>query len=239
MIGLLLAVGFIAPVNDAVILTYHDMIDSRDKNALWFDCTAKELEDQILWMKDRGANFVGIQQIYDRLKSGQRLPSNAVSITFADNYLGFKRLAWPILKKHQIPVTMFVHTGHVGSTKGRPKMTWGDLKELKKSKLFEIGSQTVTHPADLSKLTVSQIDTEFTSSWSHIQKNLPSIPLLKAIAYPNGKYSKVVSERAKANGYAIAFTEDQKPISTAKSLWEVPRYVHTKYQKAWLNAKFK
>ncbi len=213
------------------ILTYHDIIAVRTKDSKWFDCTVKEFEDQITWFKKRHAVFVGTSTVYKSLSAQKPLPSNAVCVTFADNYLGFYKFAWPILKRERIPVTQFVHTGFVGSNVGRPKLTWAQLIELDRSGLVTIGSQTVTHPADLTSMSTSEVLFEFTKSRHDLESKLGH--RVVELAYPNGKFDARISAIAKKAGYIAAYTEACQPSEKAKNLFEIPRYVHTRYREAW------
>jgi peptidoglycan/xylan/chitin deacetylase (PgdA/CDA1 family) len=216
------------------ILTYHDVIERRDSKSLWFDCTVDEMRAQLDWLTKRHATFISLDQLYDHLVSGTKLPPRAIAITFADNYLGFYQRAFPILKQRGIPVAMFVHTGFVGNKSGRPKMTWAQLQELKRSGLVTIASQTVTHPADLTRLTAAQLFKEMIDSRTALQTHLGgTIPF---IAYPNGKWDQTSVAAARQAGYLMGFTEELRPAETASSILAVPRYVHTKYRQAWRDA---
>jgi colanic acid/amylovoran biosynthesis glycosyltransferase len=44
-----------------------------------------------------------------------RLPPRAVAVTFDDAYADFAEQAWPVLRRHGIPVTLFVPTAYPGS----------------------------------------------------------------------------------------------------------------------------
>lgn len=214
-----------------VILTYHDMVQSRNRDALWFDCTPDELEDQIALFRNKGFRFVSLQQVVDRLTgNSDSYPARAVAITFADNYQGYFRWAEPILARENIPVTLFVHTGHVGSQKNRPKMSWLTLKSLQKTGRVSVQSQTVSHPADLTQLTDEQLKAEFLNSRSDIIKNLNVEAAY--LAYPNGKFNARIMDSARTFGYLCGYTEEQEPAEAAKDLLAIPRYVHTEYQKA-------
>ena len=212
------------------ILTYHDIIPVRTKSSLWFDCSVQEFRDQISWMTKRGAVFVSTMAVYDALRWKKPLPKHAICLTFADNYAGFYQYAWPILRKKKIPVTQFVHTGFVGSSVGRPKMTWEQLIELDKSGVVTIASQTVSHPADLTQMSDAQVLSEFVRSREKLRAKLGHDVV--ELAYPNGKHDSRVSSLAQKAGYLVAFTEDCRPAESAKNLLEIPRYVHTKYRQA-------
>jgi peptidoglycan/xylan/chitin deacetylase (PgdA/CDA1 family) len=55
---------------------------------------------------------VSLNEVLETLKGGKRLPDRAVLITFDDAYCDFTDYAWPILKRHKLPVTMFVPTAY-------------------------------------------------------------------------------------------------------------------------------
>lgn len=209
-----------------LILTYHDVITKRNKNSVWFDCTVDELNAQIKKLKLAGATFISIRDVANHMRNGMPLPKRSVAVTFADNYEGFYKHGWPILRRENIPVTMFVHTGHVGSQKGRPKMSWAMLQELGKNRLFTVGSQTVSHPADLTKLSAESLKREFDQSRTTLLQHVKSC-YVDVIAYPNGKFDAKVAEQAKRSGYALGFTETQEPANIARNAWSVSRYVHT------------
>jgi peptidoglycan/xylan/chitin deacetylase (PgdA/CDA1 family) len=214
-----------------IILTYHDMVPKRDKAALWFDCTPQEFNDQLDWLVIRGASFISIQQLYEHLTKGSGLPPNPVMVTFADNYMGFYKRALPIIRKRKLPVTMFVHTDFVGSKRGRPKMTWEQLAELDKEGLVTVASQTRSHPKDLTTLSNEKLRYELRGSKDLLEERLGHpVPYL---AYPNGKFNSRVATFAAAAGYTMAFTEEQRPAELSPSIFEVARYVHTRYQQAW------
>jgi peptidoglycan/xylan/chitin deacetylase (PgdA/CDA1 family) len=217
------------------VLTYHDIIETRDATSVWFDCTRQEFEDQIQWLKNKKAVFISLDQLVSALESNSKLPKNAICITFADNYQGFYKFAWPILKRERIHVAQFVHTDFIGNLTGRPKMTWKQLKELQTSGLVTIGSQTLSHPADLTRLSNAAIQKEFKDSKLRLEKFLGTN--IQYLAYPNGKYNRRVSLLAKESGYRAAFTEQLLPAESHPNLWEIPRYVHTKYELAWLKCR--
>lgn len=231
MISLVSAILIGVPVTRTPILTYHDIIEKRDSKSVWFDCTASELQEQIQWLKKQGAVFVSLDQVYDSISKRRPLPKNAVAITFADNYESFYLLALPILLKHRVPVTQFAHTGFIGNRKNRPKMSASQMKACLKSGLVRFGSQTVTHPADLTKLSDQQIETEFRKSKDDLARVL-GVPVLD-LAYPNGKFDQRVASFARRAGYRMAFTEDKRPLEKSVDQWQIPRYVHTRFVSAW------
>lgn len=216
------------------ILTYHDVIERREADSLWFDCSVDELEGQLDWLTKRGANFVTVDQIFDHLASGRVLPKNAIAISFADGYEGFYLRAVPILRRKHVPAAMFIHTDYVGDRHGRPKMTWQQIEELDREGLVTICSQTRTHPADLRTLDDRRLAEEMGGSKRVLEHKLGHS--VRYLAYPNGKFDLRVAKAAQAAGYAMAFTERLTPAERSPNRFMVSRYVHTKYRLAWSDA---
>ncbi|MBI1755883.1 MAG: polysaccharide deacetylase family protein [Fimbriimonas ginsengisoli] len=218
-----------------VVLTYHDVIERRDGRDLWFDCTAGELREQIRWLKRRGAHFITLDQLYAHLAKGASLPTHPVAVTFADNYLGFWERGYPVLRAEGVPVAMFVHTGYVGDrSHGRPKMDWDQLRSLDREGLVTIGSQTVSHPTDLRRLSTAELRKEMEESKRELERQLGHT--VSYFAYPNGKFNAAAMRAAQAAGYLMAMTEVTRPAEASPSLFAVNRYVHTRYRQGWREA---
>lgn len=49
--------------------------------------------------------------VLDAMSAGRPLPSRPVVVTFDDAYTDFRTVAWPILRQHGVPATLFVPTG--------------------------------------------------------------------------------------------------------------------------------
>jgi len=218
------------------ILTYHDVIPDRNmKGAVWFDVTVDELEAQISSLRERGATFITLEQLYRHLALGETLPKKAVALTFDDNYVGFFNYGYPILKKYNIPFAMFPHTAYVGSQVGRPKMTWEQLRSVQKDGLMTLGSHSVSHPLDLGKLTDEQQLEELLESKKTLEQKMGfEIPW---VSYPNGAFSQRTLELAHQVGYRMGFTEVWSSAQAAPNLLGVPRYIDTQLERGWQDAE--
>lgn len=213
-----------------VILVYHDIIPKRNKDSLWFDCSVPELMEQMDAIAKLGVRFVTLRDIEDELFGGKQPTGPQVAITFADNYAGQATYGWPVLRKRSIPYTSFVHTDYVGNVEGRPKLPWDTLRSLLRQRLPSIGSETCSHPEDITKLTDAELKHEMVDSAKSLREHLDVD--VRYVAYPNGKYDERVMEAARAAGYKLGFTESQQPVETATDPMAVPRYVHTKWKQA-------
>jgi len=214
------------------VIMYHDIIAKRGKGSQWFDCTEAEFEAQMKFLQEHGALPISLKDLYDHLTMGKEVPETAVVLTFDDNYQGFHDHALPILRKYSYPAAMFVHTGFVGDTKGlHPKMSWATLKELVKDPLITIGSHTISHPDDITKLPPEQQTKELSESKAKLESEL-GVPM-DFFAYPNGMNDKMTQAMAKEAGYKMAFTIHNGLAEESPNIMAVDRYVHTRMEKAW------
>ena len=98
-------------------------------------------------------NTLRLDEAVERLKQG-RLPTRAASITFDDGYLDNLENAWPILKKYNVPMTVFVATDF---TQGQ--MMWNDViiesvrKLNKPLRLPELGHESIDFSVAESQLS--------------------------------------------------------------------------------------
>lgn len=82
------------------------------------------------------------------------------------------------------------------------------------------GSHTVHH-YELTSLTVPQIDFELLESKRVIEEKL--IERITAVAYPSGKYNRIVAERTQAAGYQAGWKKGGGPVEPGQDMYLLPR----------------
>lgn len=94
-----------------VILGYHkvcdDSIDPFDLSV-----APSELEQHLSFLA-RNARVVPLQTAADELAQGRIMPRTVV-VTFDDGYEDTLTTAWPLLKRYEVPATLFLTTGNPG-----------------------------------------------------------------------------------------------------------------------------
>jgi len=218
------------------VIMYHDIIKSRGRGSVWFDCTTDEFEKQMQLIQGWGANPISMDQLYAHLTTGATIPDNAIVLTFDDNYQGFYDRALPILHKYNYPGVVFVHTGFVGHKEGsHPHMDWDELKKLVKDPLITIGNHTISHPVDITKLDPSEQRHEIVDAKTDLETHLGK--KIEYFAYPDGCNDAATQALVRESGHKMAFTIANGMAEESPNIVAINRYVHTRIQKAWDDRK--
>lgn len=98
----------------AAILAYHRV--DRPTNHPWSltAVTPENFELEMRYLRRR-YHVISLNELSDALNDSKTLPPNAAVVTFDDGYKDNYIHAYPILKKYDIPATVFLTTGHIGT----------------------------------------------------------------------------------------------------------------------------
>ncbi len=107
------------------VLTYHRVAEADDEPALdpgLISAVPGDFEEQMRYVSGTG-RVVSLDDILAARRGEADLPPGAIAITFDDAYRDFAHHAWPAIRRHGLPVTLFVPTGYPD----RPERTfWWD-----------------------------------------------------------------------------------------------------------------
>jgi peptidoglycan/xylan/chitin deacetylase (PgdA/CDA1 family) len=107
-----------------IILVYHRIVDDRSrylKKGAVVHHHVKDFKREVLYLK-RSFQILSMDEVVDRIKSGMGFRRPSIAITFDDGYLDNYTLAYPVLKKHGVPATIYLTTSLVGT----PDRIWTD-----------------------------------------------------------------------------------------------------------------
>ncbi|MGY0196286.1 polysaccharide deacetylase family protein [Leptothrix sp. BB-4] len=101
-----------------VILAYHRVLPEVDEATHPYDlglvsATPEEFDWQMALVR-REYDPISLSDLGLYLRGRKKLPRRPVIVTFDDGYADNYQHAYPILKKHGIPATVFIATGYIG-----------------------------------------------------------------------------------------------------------------------------
>lgn len=208
------------------ILCYHNLNPTIPGS---MNLTPQRFESQIKWLKDNGFNIISLKDAVEFLQGiRQSLPTKPVVITADDGWQSAYTYMYPIVKKYNIPVTLFIYPETI--SKGKNAMTWDELKELKRTGLFDIQGHTYSHPnfkqekrhrspANFEKFVTA----ELVNSKKLLEEKLDvKITLL---AWPFGIYDDYLEKAAANAGYVMAFSIDHRTANKNHKPMAQPRFM--------------
>ena len=104
----------------ATILTYHGVSPGSLPFPMWTQMSRERFEQHMSWLASN-YNCVNVTTLLAQHASGTIAP-RTVCVTFDDGFLNNYTTALPIQKKYNIPSTLFVAAGYVGSN----RLIWPD-----------------------------------------------------------------------------------------------------------------
>lgn len=98
------------------VLFYHRIGDSRGADPRLapelIAATVADFENQMRYVA-HAYHPVAANEVLQALTGRHALPARALLVTFDDAYRDFLELAWPVLRRHHLPCTLFVATAFV------------------------------------------------------------------------------------------------------------------------------
>jgi peptidoglycan/xylan/chitin deacetylase (PgdA/CDA1 family) len=185
------------------ILMYHHIDHSERFTAKKLSVTPENFEKQLVFLLARGYHFVTLDQAFEYFARDGRAPTHTLVLTFDDGYRSFYTAVFPLLKKYQIPASLYVINQDIGK---RGNVTWDMMKEMVKSGLVEIGVHTVNH-RPLSKLNEASQRYQLEESKRELEQGLGIE--ITTVVYPFGRYNsttlKLVQELGFKGGASVFF----------------------------------
>ncbi len=227
-----LVAGFCCPAvsaDDQVtvpVLCYHRF---GPKVADSMTVTTKVFESQLQWLKDHQYTVIPLRTLVNYLLGqGPPPPPKSVVITADDAHKTVYSDMLPLVRKYNIPVTLFVYPSCVSNASYA--MTWDQLRELKASGLIDFESHTYWHPnfkKDQLKLSRTEyeksVDTQLKKSKLVLEAKLNS--KIELLAWPFGIYDPWLEAKAAEAGYVAAFSIDRHPATPSEKRMAFPRYL--------------
>jgi peptidoglycan/xylan/chitin deacetylase (PgdA/CDA1 family) len=176
----------------------------------------------VSWLASRATTVVGL----DAVAAG---PESAVALTFDDAFANFAGLAWPALREHGLPVTLFVVAERAGRTNQwagspapgiptLPLLDWDALGRLADAGV-SLGSHSRSHP-NLTRVSDAELEDQLLGSAETIHSRTGRRPV--AFAYPYGAAGRR-EHLAAARHYAWAVTTEFRALGERESPAALPR----------------
>lgn len=174
----------------AAILMYHSLGSNKE----FFTITSENFEWQMGYLKRNKIKVISLEETVNYLEKKTRFASKTVVLTFDDGYEDNYSNVFPILRKYNFPVTIFLTTGRIGDkyyTNSRgvklPMMDWKQIKEMHDSGLIDFEPHTVNH-IKLTEIDFTVAEKEILDSKKVIEEKLGK--RCDLFAFPWGSFNQ-------------------------------------------------
>jgi len=191
--------------------------------------TTAVFESQMKFLHDNGYKVIPLRRLVDYYRGKAPAPGpKSVVIVEDDAHKSVYSDMLPVIRKYRYPVTIFCYPSAISNAKYA--MTWDQLRELKKTGLFDIQSHTYWHPnfkKERKKLTPLALDEFVTSqlrkSKSKLEKELGGT--VDMLAWPFGIYDDYLLKKGVETGYVASFSIERRHATPQDNIMKLPRYL--------------
>jgi peptidoglycan/xylan/chitin deacetylase (PgdA/CDA1 family) len=196
------------------------------------DCmtvTTAVFESHLEYLRKNGYTVIPLRQLVNYyLRKGPPPPKKSVVIVVDDGHKTVYTDMLPLVKRYRIPVTLFLYPSAISNASYA--MTWDQLREIKKTGLFELQGHTYWHPnfkQEQEKLNPADykefVEMQLKRSKERLEKELDiNVDML---AWPFGIYDDWLIAKAAESGYTAAFTIERRHARNFENVMKIPRYL--------------
>ena len=96
-----------------LVVMYHGVTEKNYSPPVWTQLPVSVFEKHIHWLSSH-YHPVTLTQVVDALVNGKMLPDRSVLVTFDDGLKNNATVAYPVLKKYQVPAAIFLTVDFIG-----------------------------------------------------------------------------------------------------------------------------
>ena len=201
--------------NSATVFMYGIFGESKYPS---INITIDQLKSHIEELTKEKYTIKSLDFIIDTIINDGYLPENTIGISIDGAYKSFLEVGWPLFKKNNIPVTLFVTTGTISNYK--QYLNWDQIRKLKEEGVI-IGAGSHTNPY-MPDISIEEVRDEIETSNKIFLKELGEIPTL--FTFPDGKTSNEIIELVKEYKFKAAFGQHSGIINQTSNMYYLPRF---------------
>lgn len=188
---------------------YHMVSIPRSRHEIRYACPPKLFAKHMHFLRDKRYNIINLENILTYLTKKRPIPDRTIAVTMDDGFQDNFHNAFPILKKHRIPATIFLTAGKIGKTNEwmtarglleKKMLGWEQIRKMSDNGI-SFGSHTITHPRLPELLNENAIE-EIGQSKKIIENKIGKT--VHSFAYPYGLYSNESIDIVRKCNYQIA-----------------------------------
>jgi peptidoglycan/xylan/chitin deacetylase (PgdA/CDA1 family) len=151
------------------------------------------------FLKNHNYNVVKLEDAANLIREKQRIPLRTVAITFDDGYKDNYIYAFPILRKYNLPATVFIIINEIGRS---DRLSWKEIEEMRASGLITFGSHTLSATPLIDIKSDPEIKRQIVESKRILEEKLGKH--VASFSYPEGRFTDKIKQMVIDAGYELA-----------------------------------
>lgn len=212
-----------AAAQHCVVLQYHHV--SEDTPGIT-SVTPGQFADHLDYLGREGYQVLPLRQVVAAITDRTELPDRCVAITIDDAYRSAHETAWPMLRQHGFPLTVFASTA--GVDRGEAAfMSWEQMRAMAaEGVVFENHSHSHDHlvrrhPGEAQDDWEQRIAADILTAHNRIAAEIGQPPTL--FAYPYGEYNLVLAGIVRSM-QLVGFGQQSGPAWPGSDPAALPRF---------------
>jgi peptidoglycan/xylan/chitin deacetylase (PgdA/CDA1 family) len=182
------------------IVMYHSINPAASRKTM-LGVSPKTFERQMRFLKKNRYNVITLPELASLIKDNKKIPACTIVITLDDGYKDNYTHAFPILKKYNLPATLFIIVNEVRRAEG-DRLSWDQIKIMRDSGLIIFGSHTLG-PEPLTKIkSEEEVKNQIFISKQILEKKLGK--KVDVFSYPEGRFNAKIRQLVIDAGYKAA-----------------------------------
>lgn len=173
---------------------------------------SETFERQMNFLKRNRYNVLSLEKLVDLIRDKKKLPPRTIAITFDDGYIDNYTYAFAILKKYNLPATIFIIVNEVDRRNQlglRDRLNWQEIKTMQDSGLIAFGSHALG-PDPLIKIkSREELKRQIFDSRQILEEKLGK--KVNLFSYPEGMFDAKIRQLVIEAGYLGAVATNPGP----------------------------
>jgi peptidoglycan/xylan/chitin deacetylase (PgdA/CDA1 family) len=194
--------AFLRRIYVAPVLMYHAITPlARPNNRL--EITPVAFERQMRFLKKHKYNVIPLEKLAELIREKKKIPPRSLAITLDDGYRDNFTYAFPILKKYNLPATVFPIFREIGRPQ-QDRLSWEEIKTMQDSGLVTFGSHALGPEPLVNIKSEGSLKSEIFDSRKLLEEKLGKE--VACFSYPEGMFNAHIRQLVKDAGYKLAVT---------------------------------
>lgn len=163
--------------------------------------TPAAFERQMRFLKTHRYNVVSLESLGDLIRDKKKIPPRTIAITLDDGIKDCFTYVFPVLKKYNLPATMFIIIDEVGRQQN-DRLTWDQIKEMRDSGLVTFGSHALGPEPLINIKSEEEVKRQIFDSKRILEEKLKRP--VSMFSYSEGFFTDKIKRLIKEAGYKLA-----------------------------------